>query len=240
MDHTEVMKQMITERYLLDELTPDVREAYEEHLFDCPVCSFDLRAGTAFIDEAKVQFPKLASVLSAPVRPFPRRPEAKRTWWKGWLQPAFAAPVFVTLLLIIGYQNLVSYPALRAEASQPRLLPWAPLRGDVRGGPSLAITADHRHGVALPVDLPPQPSAGAYSSYAFDLYDPQGKLAWTGVAAAAGNAGDGQRVSLVIPGVMLREGAYTVAVSGLAAPGIAAQGNRAPIGRYLFRIHLTN
>ncbi len=227
---------MAVERYLLDELTPDAREAFEAHLFDCPECTLDLRAGAAFVEEAKAQLPELGRTLPAPIPIRSHEPKVKREWWQVWLQPAFAAPVFATLLLVIGYQNLVTYPALRAAASQPRLLPWAPLHGATRGGALLTIAADRRQGVALPIDLPPQPSMGAYASYSFDLYDPQGKLAWTGVAAApAGDAGAHQRLSLVIPGAMLQNGAYTVAVSG-----IAAQGQRTEVDKYVFNLRLTD
>ena len=109
------------------------------------------------------------------------------------------------MLLVIGYQNLVTYPGLRAAANQPRLLPWTPLHGATRGA-HLAITADHEHGVVLPIDLPQPPSIGAYASYSFDLTDPQGKQVWTGAVAAPGDeAGDSQRISLVIPGAMLQQ-----------------------------------
>ena len=53
MEHIEAVQQMAAERYLLDELPPELRDAFEEHLFDCPECAFDLRAGAAFVDEAK-------------------------------------------------------------------------------------------------------------------------------------------------------------------------------------------
>ena len=49
MDHNEAIEQMAAERYLLDELTPELRDAFEEHAFDCPECTLDLRAGAAFI-----------------------------------------------------------------------------------------------------------------------------------------------------------------------------------------------
>jgi hypothetical protein len=233
MDHSEAVKQMAAERYLLDELTPDAREAFEEHFFDCQDCALDLRAGVAFVDEAKAQLPNLASALPARGPSRLREPKVKREWWLGWLQPAFAAPLFATLLLVIGYQNLVTYPALRAAASEPQLLPWAPLHGATRGGSPLTIAADHRHGIALPIDLPPRPSVGAYAAYSFDLYDPQGKLAWTGLTA--GDAGEGQRLSLLIPGAILRNGSYAIAVSG-----VAAHGERTEIDKYVFELHLTD
>jgi hypothetical protein len=104
----------------------------------------------------------------------------------------------------------------------------------MRGGAPVSITADHEHGVALPVDLPSQPSQGAYTSYSFDLYDPQGKLAWTGVVAAPSETESGpQRLGLVIPGEMLRNGVYTIAVSG-----VAAHGERTVIDRYAFDLRL--
>ena len=235
MEHSEALQQMAAERYLLDELTPDAREAFEEHLFDCPECALDLRAGVAFVEEAKAQLPKLPGTMPAPVPVRSREPKAERGWWQSWFQPAFAAPVFASLLLVIGYQNLVTYPGLRAAANQPRLLPWTPLHGATRGA-HLAITADRQHGVALPVDLPQPPSIGAYLSYSFGLNDPQGKLVWTGaVAAPSDEASDGQRISLVIPGAMLSNGTYTVTITG-----VAAQGERTRIDQYAFDLHLTD
>jgi hypothetical protein len=236
MDHSEAVQQMSAERYLLDELTPDVREAFEEHFFDCPECALDLRTGAAFVEEAKAQLPGLAGARPAPVAT--RSLKIKREWWLGWLQPAFAAPAFAMLLLVVGYQNLVTLPALRDSADQPRLLPYTLLRGATRGAP-MAIAADRRHGVVLPVDLPLQPR-DTYASYSFDLFDPQGKLAWTGAAPASADgtpdeAGFAQRLSLVIPGAMLRSGAYSLAVSG-----VAAHGERTEIDRYVFNLHLTD
>jgi hypothetical protein len=236
MDHSEAVQQMAAERYLLNELTPDEREAFECHLFECPECALDLRSGAVFVEEAKTQLPELTSALPTPAASRSSKSGVTRKWWLCLLQPAFAAPAFATLLIVFGYQNLVTYPALRATANQPRLLAWAPLHGATRGGAHQTITADRRHGVALPVDLPPQPIMGAYASYAFDLYDPQGKLAWTGLAAAnAGEAGDSQQLSLVIPGAMLRNGTYTIAVAG-----IAAHGERTEIDRYVFDLRLTD
>ena len=243
MDHGDAVQQMIAERYLLNELTDEERDAFEEHLFECPECALDLRAGVAFVDEAKAQLPTLGRrTLPSPI-PFPARqpqPSRDRASVWAWLRPAFAAPAFAALLLVIGYQNLVTYPALRAAASQPRLLAWAPLRGATRGAERMTVLADRRQGVALPIDLPPQPSTGTYASYAFELYfadasAPQGKLIWSGLAQAPTEDASSQRLSLALPGSILQNGSYSISVSG-----VAAHGARTPIDRYLFDLHFTD
>jgi len=234
MDHSEAVREMAAERYLLDELTPEAREAFEEHVFDCPECALDLRATAAFVDEAKIQLPALAESAPTPAPPTIGKPRIKRDWWLAWTRPAFVAPAFAASLLVLGFQNLVTLPKLRTQAAEPRLLAWVPLRGEMRGASALPIAADREHGVALSLDLSPQPGLAPYPSYAFDLLDPQGKLVWTGTAAAppASDAGD-RRIMLVIPGASLENGAYTVAVLGVG-PG----GARTQIEKYLFELAL--
>ena len=236
MDHIQAVEGMAAERYLLDELTPEVRDAFEEHVFDCPECAMDLRAATAFVEEAKAQLPTLTRPLPTPPSTGTVRPKVR---WNGWfmgLRPAFAVPAFATLLLVVGYQNLVTLPVLRTEANQPRLLPWTPIHEATRGGAGTAISADRKHGVALPVDIVPQPGMAASSSYSFDLLDSRGKLVWTGaIAAPPVSDGGEQRITLALPGAMLRGGSYTVAVSG-----VGAHGERTPVERFVFAVHLAD
>src|ERR1700752_3796937 len=54
MDHEEAVRQNATERYLLDELDPELRDQFEEHLFDCQDCALDLRAGAMFVEQTKL------------------------------------------------------------------------------------------------------------------------------------------------------------------------------------------
>src|SRR6476646_10268927 len=49
MEHEEAMNNLVAERYLLGELTENDRDAYEEHLFSCPVCFEQIKAGTEFV-----------------------------------------------------------------------------------------------------------------------------------------------------------------------------------------------
>ena len=233
MNHEEALQQMAAERYLLNELAPEAREAFEEHFFECADCALDLRAGAAFVELAKVQLPNLLENEPAPHIIGTRPLFNWRFWEFAWLRPAFAAPVFATLLLIVGYQNLVTVPGLRAAATEPRLTPWEPLHGATRGT-NRVLTADRQHGLALPVDLPAPPSPGAYSAYNFELRNPQGKLVWTTkLAAPAEN--DAQRFSLFLPGGALENGAWSLTIAG-----ISAQGDRTAFAPYSFDLHLND
>jgi len=49
MEHEEAIKNLAAERYLLGELTESDRDAYEEHLFSCPACFEQVKAGTEFV-----------------------------------------------------------------------------------------------------------------------------------------------------------------------------------------------
>src|SRR5271156_3413280 len=113
MDHNEAVQQNATERYLLQELDPDVRDQFEEHLFDCQDCALDVRSGAMFVEQSKVilgEKPE-AAVARVPVRvPAP-------SGWFGWMRPAFAAPALALLLIVIGYQGVTNARLQRAAHS---------------------------------------------------------------------------------------------------------------------------
>jgi anti-sigma factor RsiW len=86
MDHLEAERQMLSERYLLNELTPEVREEFEEHFFSCQQCALDLETGAAFLDHSK-------AVLSSPMRSEVTKPVElgpQKFWTR--LRPAFVFP----------------------------------------------------------------------------------------------------------------------------------------------------
>jgi anti-sigma factor RsiW len=228
MEHQEAVQQMAVERYLLDELAPGLREEFEEHLFDCAECSLDLRAEAAFVEETKLQLPTLASTVAA-AKSAPGTTGLKAAGWFAWLRPAFAVPVFATLLAVIGYQNFSTIPALRSAAREPRLTPWVSFHTGTRGDAHLAVPADPRQGAVLLIQIPQE---NGYASYAFDLYDRQGKRIWTETAAAPNQAGLGSGAfSLAIPGAGLEQQPYTLVVSG-----IDPQGGRTEIDRRILDV----
>ncbi|MGB0065969.1 MAG: zf-HC2 domain-containing protein [Terracidiphilus sp.] len=233
MNHDEAVAQMTVERYLLGELDPSARDDFEEHLFDCPDCALDTRVATAFIEGAKAELAEMAPARLG-VKDTPGREKGRGLWFLAW-RPAFAAPVFAALVAVVCYQNLVTFPALRNAAGQPVVIPVAPLSGATRGEVRPTVAASPAHGIALPVDIPLDPALGAFVSYSFQIQDPQGKLAWSGSipAPAQGTTGDYQ-LSLVMPGGILKDGAYSVSISGTGA-----HGESTPIEQYGFNVAVT-
>lgn len=219
MDHSEAVRVMATERYLLGELSPETREAFEEHFFECQECALDVRAGAAFIDEAKLQ---LAEPSAAPAAPSPK-PTLPWRGWFAWWKPALALPAFAALLLVIGYQNFATIPSLRTAARQPRLAPWATLHVETRDGTPLSVVADRKSGAVLLIDVP---DTAGFASFAFALLDPRGKQFWAQTVQASGTESGQQTLSLLLPGMGLQQGLYTLTISG-----ITAQGRRTPLDR---------
>lgn len=236
MNHSEAMDQMAVERYLLDELGPDARDEFEEHMFDCSDCAFDVRAGVAFVNEAKVQLPPLVTTDAATAKAAARQPEKqKQNWFASLLaftRPMIMVPACALLLAVVGYQNLVTLPGLRS----PHLVAVSALRGATRGAEHQQLTTSRAQGLSLPVDLLPVDMNGGtkYASYAFALIDPQGKTTWTGSVPGA-DASQGQQQALVIPGAPLQNGTYTVTVDG-----VDAGGTKTPVERYVFDLKLTD
>ncbi len=223
MNHDEAVQELATERYLLDELSPELRDAFEEHMFECTECALDVRAGNVFLSEAKVQLPELAASAPVPVRPVPAT--AKKPWWSVFAMPVLAAPAFAALLAVIAFQNFSTIPSLRSAAEEPRIIAPSSLHADTRGSEPTAVPADRKQGASVLIELPQQPN---YSSYEFALNDPQGKRFWTKTVIAP----QGGTLSLTIPGTGLQEGSYTLNMSG-----ISPQGARTDLGRRVLDVH---
>jgi hypothetical protein len=219
MEHSEALRLMATERYLLGEMPPEMREAFEEHFFECQECALDVRAGVALIDEAKHQLHAPAPApAAAALNPAPRRRD-----WFSWWKPAFAAPAFAALVLVVGYQNLATIPSLRTAARQPRLAPWATLHVATRDGSALPVTADRKSGAVLLIDIP---GTAMYASYAFALQDPQGNQFWAETIQASAEQSGQDTLSLLIPGTGLQQGSYTLTITGISTQGSRTQLDR--------------
>jgi hypothetical protein len=216
MNHDEAVQLMIAEKYLLNELSPDVRDQFEEHFFDCMDCANDVRAGAVFVEKSKAVLGERPALIAA------RTPGtgSEKAGWMVWLRPAFTLPVMAVLLAVIAYQSLTSHV-------RPQVLASASLNISARGSASPAIAIRQGEGFLLLVNITPSP---AYSSYVADMYDPDGKVEWS-IKIPASTTQDQWPVQ--VPGANRKPGNY-----GLEVRGISGSGESNVIGRRSFELQI--
>ena len=230
MDHSESIRLMAAERYLLGELTPEAREQFEEHFFDCQECALEVRAGAAFLEHSKAVLsePVPASLSKAPV-PVPVKPG-----WLAWFRPAFVVPVLAALLVVVGYQNLVTYPELKgavAVFNQPQILASASLmNANARGANKTVVSARPGEPFLLFVDIPAE---ARFTSYVAELHGPDGNPEWS-LTIPAETAKD--MVPIRVPADHRAAGVYTLVVRGVDSSG----GQGSEVGRYPFELQIRN
>src|SRR3954469_1317461 len=108
MDHEVASTTHAVERYLLGEMPSPERDAFEEHYFACTECAEEVRSGSVMVRDMK-------HVL----RDLPPAPKTSSPGWLSWLAPQVLAPAFaaVALAVVVGYQNTVVMPDLKAPRS---------------------------------------------------------------------------------------------------------------------------
>src|SRR5215469_10362255 len=101
MDHDAAGQTLATERYFLNEMTSEERDAFEEHYFSCSECASDVYSTFVFLENVKIA---LARPDRSPARD-----------WLSWLRPLAGIPAWAALGLaaIVGYQNMVTIPTLQ-------------------------------------------------------------------------------------------------------------------------------
>ncbi|MFZ1030822.1 MAG: hypothetical protein WAN72_02440, partial [Candidatus Acidiferrales bacterium] len=55
MEHTEAVQLKAAERYVLGELTGDLRAQYEDHYFGCAECAADLKLAAMFAANTRAE-----------------------------------------------------------------------------------------------------------------------------------------------------------------------------------------
>jgi Putative zinc-finger len=170
MDHNLVVREKMTEKYLLGELDPNLRDEFEEHFFACPECAVDVRAGSEFVSHSKNIFRE----SEEPERATTPRREPSRWNWFAWLRPQFAVPALAALLVVIGYQNLVTLPQLARAIRTPQLLPATAVNLLTYGAGDSEVTIHRGEGFLINIIVPP---GSRYSAYTVELYNPAGNLA---------------------------------------------------------------
>lgn len=205
MDHTDALKIQAAEKYLLNELSAEERDSFEDHYFSCSDCAEEVRAGAIFVANAReVVRSSMPTVVA------PRADRAERWNFFGWIQPAWAAAAIVLFVSLIGFQNLVTIPRLHREiaSNAPQALPSIFLMA-ARGTPEATITVAPNAAFGLNLDIPPSPG---FASFECDVQAASAAKPSFSVHVSALRAHD--TVQLFIPGGLLAPGRYTLVVRG--------------------------
>jgi len=217
MDHSEALRLKATEKYLLNELDSEQLDQFEEHMFDCPDCAVDVRAASMFVEQSK-------AVLAEGRDPVPvKLARATHGGWLNWLRPAFAAPALALLLLVVGYQNLVTYPKLQQAISTPHSLPWAAVNVGTYGAGDVGteIPVIPGRGFLLLVRIPPE---AAFTHYSADLFDPAGQRELSLTIPVPSDRDQKQdRWAILVPGASWVPGTYTLKIRGTTSAGEARE-----------------
>jgi hypothetical protein len=208
MDHNEVVRQKLSEKYLLEELDGETRDQFEEHFFDCSECALDVRAGSEFVTQSKIVFAN-----PEPAQEAVRSRRSAGSSWLAWLRPSlrpgFAVPVLALLLAVIGYQNLVSFPRWRSA----RVVPWVAVAMETYGSEASSVTVPQGKGFIILVRIP---SERTYVRYMADLYNPAGKL---DCSLAIAPTGTEDQYAVLVPEGNREAGNYRISVRGVSASG---------------------
>jgi hypothetical protein len=223
MDHHLAVKSQACEKYLLGELSPDLRDAYEEHYFSCAECATQLRMAAELVGAGQQIFAQTpAPAVSAGAR--------IAGGWLRWLRPAIAIPVLATLLLVVGYQNLVMIPQLK-ESRAPRVLPmFSLISANTRGETVPAFTTQPNQALGLYVDVP---ADAAYSTYAISVQAPSGQTTPLRSLSYA----EAQKTQVVVINPEKMAGKYTLVISGQTNSQLASP--PAELARMQFTIDFT-
>ena len=203
MNHASIIETRAAERYLLGELLPREREAFETHFFECPECAGDVYAGHLLAQGAHAFFSEAQVETATPIRHEPK------TRWSSWFRFPGAVPAAAAfaLLTFTVYQNAILYPALRrvaAESAMPMVLPSAVLVPAARSAvPAISVPPSAPF-LQLSLTLPPTTTLG---SYRCELHDNLGRVLWTMPVSVGPTADD---INLLVPAGQLVAGTYKI------------------------------
>ena len=213
MNHDEAIRLKAAEKYLLGELSAELRDQYEDHYFGCAACAQEVRTGAVFIDNAR----DVLGSSSVAVAGAKDQPPRSGGWWAALLPPAFVVPALALLLLVAGYQNAVTIPYLKTALSQSDVAQTLPsfslISENSRGGAPLAISVPAGKPFSFFVDIPPK---GGYASYRCEFQNESG----TPELSLNISADEAKRtVQLLIPAGRLASGKHVLVVRGLDSQG---------------------
>ena len=206
MDHHEAIQLQAAVKYVLGELSPVQREEYEEHYFECAECAIDLKALATLTDTTRevLRQEKANQLALDPVPALGR--------WLRWFQPITAIPAFAALLLIIAYQNTVTIPQAREEASsgaaQLFVSSHSPKMAVTRCSEEVKLSVRPNESLPLKFDFTPKTS---FDAYLCRLQDRSGRSV---LQVRVPGSFTNKELNLVVPANLVKPGQYTLVFTG--------------------------
>ena len=241
MDHNYALQNHTAERYLLEELPQDEREAYEEHFFSCRLCAEEVQAASEFIDGAR-------ELIQNQVKEELYGHAKQHSIWGSWLNwrsimqplPAMACLLLVFVSGFSAYQNRVTIPQLRASVgaapAQGTLMaqvipPKAIVLSEARGanGPVITTSKDKAFTVQFDVTLT------GFDSFEAFITTPSGVKRLPTRIISAQEATD--PIQMLVPAGALETGSYIVVIQGVTSKGTESGIKGEPI-HYPFQLKI--
>ena len=209
MDHNYAIENHTAERYLLEELPEDERDAYEEHFFSCSVCAEEVKSASEFIESARqvVQDELKAEIYGKDAQ--------RASIWGGWLNwrsimqpiPALACTLLVLVASFSVYQSRVTISELRMASAQ--VITSEPvILHNARSAVPL-VQADNGKSLVLRFDIPPS-NFSAYEASVMTQSEVRKLLPKTISAQDARKP-----IEIVIAGNILEPGKYVLLIEGV-------------------------
>jgi hypothetical protein len=206
MDHSEAVRLKAVERYILGEFSPEEREKFEEHYFDCPECASDIKALARIRTASRLI---LEGDAAAEVSSRERR--ADRGWF-AWLRPAVAVPAIAALAAVVVFETAVTIPNLKRQAATGQIAQVYGssyrVQGSTRSGNTSKVLVAPNEAFGLDFDFTPSAS---FERYKGSLLGPSGKSILTfGLIGQQAN----KELHLVVPAGLVNTGNYELVLAG--------------------------
>ena len=208
MDHNYAIQNHTAERYLLEELPQDEREAYEEHFFNCSLCAEEVQDASEFIEGAREL---IQNQVKEELYGHARQHSIWGSWlnWRSIMQPL---PAMACLLLVFvsgfsAYQNRVTIPDIKMASVQ--LLTSEPIALHSARSAVPAVTVDKGKPFVLKFDI----LSSNYPSYEVSVLTPSNKkLSFKDISAQDAR----KPIEIAVPANILESGRYVLLIEGVS------------------------
>ncbi len=196
MSHDQAVSSHAAERYLLGELDPAERDAFEGHYFDCAACFDEIKKGSQFLSysrevlDPKPEKGRLAALLGDLRRP---------------------APAFVSAALLLA-SGIGAYQQVQiADARRPKIEASFFVPNDARAA-AKTISVSRKAQLSLSADFTPK---SEFTSYRAQIVAESGQIEY--VLPITNQSG--YSITIGLPASALAAGKHSLVIQGLSRDG---------------------